>query len=198
MIKKTPKVVCFFNVSKGLKGMMSYINIMESISEHLPTNKCSSCRVSRELTEIGPNGRNGCFKTCQKCREHKKRTREKKANSIQSQRSNPVLTIDDFVRDGWAGMTAELLEPMSYEERCAIRINLNTVVSRLNIFFICENIIRYCVRDPSLRIEETGSVPVGTIMDTETIEVHLPDRGAHFTVKLGDTWRDIRENIHCC
>ena len=114
--------------------MMSYINIMESISENLPKMKCSSCRVSRELAEFGPNGRNGCFKTCQKCREQKKRSREKKANSIQSQRSNPVLTIDDFVRDGWAGMTAELLEPLTYDERCAIHIAMSTVVSRLNIF----------------------------------------------------------------
>ena len=177
--------------------MMSYINIMESISENLPKNKCSSCGCLRELAEFGPNGRNGCFKTCQKCRENKKRSRDKKANSIQSQRSNPVLTFDDFVRDGWAGMTAELLEPMTYEERCAIRINLDTVVSRLNIFFICENIIRYCGPDPSVPIEETGSVEVGTIMGTETIEVHLPDRGAHFTVNLGDTWGEIRENIHC-
>ena len=101
---------------------MSYINIMESISENLPKKKCSSCGCLRELAEFGPNGRNGCFKTCQKCRENKKRSREKKANSIQSQRANPVLTLDDYVRDGWAGMTAELLEPLTYEERCDIYI----------------------------------------------------------------------------
>ena len=90
-------------------------------------------------------------------------------------------------------MTAELLEPLTYEERCAIHIDMNTVVSRLNIFFICERIIRYCGPDP---IDNTGSVEVGTIMDTETIEVHLPDRGGHFTVNLGDTWGDTREQTN--
>ena len=94
-------------------------------------------------------------------------------------------------------MTAELLEPLTHEERCAIRITRNTVVSKLNIFYICENIIRYCGPDPSVPIEETGSVPVGTIMGPESIEVHLPDRGAHFTVNIGDTWREIREDLHC-
>ena len=170
---------------------------METISENLPKKKCSSCGCLRELSEFGPNGQNGCFKTCQKCRANKKKSRDKKANSNKSQSAKPVLTIDDYIPDEWAGMTAELLEPLTFEERCDIRIHRDTVVSKLNIFFICKNIHRYCSRDPSVPIEETGEVPVGTMMDTDTIEVHLPDRGAHFTVHLGDTWGEIRENIHC-
>ena len=170
---------------------------METISEDLPKKKCSSCRCLRETEEFEKCGPGACFKTCQKCRENKKRSRANKANLIQSQKSEPTLTIDDYVQDGWSRMTAELLEPLTHEERCAIRITRNTVVTKLNIFYICENIIWYCGPDPSVPIEETGSVPVGTIMDTETIEVHLPDRGAHFTVHLGDTWGEIRENIHC-
>ena len=170
---------------------------METISENLPKQKCSSCGCLRELSDFGPNGRDGCFKTCLKCRASKKKSRDKKANSNKSQSAKPVLTIDDYIPDEWAGMTAELLEPLTFEERCAIRIHRDTVVSKLNIFSICKNIHRYCSRDPSVPIEETGEVPVGTIMDTETIEVHLPDRGAHFTVHLGDTWGEIRENIHC-
>ena len=145
--------------------MMSYIDIMESISENLQKKNCSSCGCLRELAEFGPNGRNGCFKTCQKCRENKKRSREKKANSIQSQRANPVLTLDDYVRDGWAGMTAELLEPLTYEERCDIYIyiyiyiyiNKDIVVSRLNIFLyvkILSGIVAptppYLLRKPAL------------------------------------------------
>ena len=127
---------------------------METISENLPKKKCSSCGCLRELAEFGPNGRNGCFKTCQKCREHKKRSREKKANSIQSQRSNPVLTLDDYVRDGWAGMTAELLEPLTYEERCDmyryiyIYIHKDTVVSRLNILFSVKRFINIVAPTP--------------------------------------------------
>ena len=189
--------------------MVSYINIMESINESLPTMKCSSCKVSREFIHFGPNGRNGCFKTCLNCRVNKKKSRDKKANSKTNEGSNPEsepavsassassTCRDHWLYDGWADMTAELLEPMSYDERCAIHICQTTAVTRLYIFFICEKIIKYCGRDPSLPFEETGSVEVGTIMDTETIEVHLPDRGAHFTVKLGDTWGEIRENIHC-
>ena len=173
---------------------MAYLDIMETISEELPKKKCSSCGCLRELCDFGPNGRNGCFKTCQKCRGNKKKSRDKKANS---KKSEPVLTLDDYVRDEWADMTAELLESLTYEEKCAIRFNKDTVVTKLNILFMCQNIIRYCGPDPSVPIEETGSVPVGTIMGPETIEVHLPDRGAHFTVNIGDTWREIRENIHC-
>ena len=173
--------------------------------------KCSSCKVSREFSEFGPNCRGGCFKTCTNCRANKKKSRDKKANSsnkgsssLSHPDSEPAvsttsgLTFNDYLNDGWAGMTAELLEPMTYEERCAIHIDMNTVMTRLNIFFMCERIIRYCGRDPSKPFDETGSVPVGTIMGTHTIEVHLPDRGAHFTARLGDTWGDIRENIHCC
>ena len=95
-------------------------------------------------------------------------------------------------------MTAELLATMTYDERCAIHIAMNTVVSKLNILFICENIIRYCGPDPSLPIEEAVTIEVGTFMCPETIEVHFPDRGGHVTVSLRDNWGDIRENIHCC
>jgi hypothetical protein len=35
-------------------------------------------------------------------------------------------------------------------------------------------------------------------MDRETIEVCMSERGGHFTVKLGDTWADVKEGIHCC
>ena len=170
---------------------------METISEELPKKKCSSCGCLRELCDFGPNGRNGCFKTCQKCRGNKKKSRDKKANSNKSQKSEPVLTLDDYVRDEWADMTAELLESLTFEERCAIRFNKDTVMTKLNMFFMCKNIHRYCGRDPSKPIEETGEVPVGTRIGTDTIEVHLPDRGADFTLHLGDTWGEIREDIHC-
>jgi hypothetical protein len=40
------------------------------------------------------------------------------------------------LHDGWADMTAELLEPMTYNERCDIHICARTVVSRLNIEYI--------------------------------------------------------------
>ena len=75
--------------------MMSYINIMESISEIENKIKCSSCKVSRESMEFEKCGPGACFKTCQKCRDNKKRSRTNKANLTQ-----PVLTINDFLNDG--------------------------------------------------------------------------------------------------
>jgi hypothetical protein len=39
---------------------------------------------------------------------------------------------------------------------------------------------------------------VGTVLSEETIDVYMKDRGGDFKVKLGDTWAEIRENIHCC
>jgi hypothetical protein len=105
---------------------------------------------------------------------------------------------DHWLNNGWGDMTAELLEPMTYDERCNIHICATTVVSRLNIVYICAKIHKYCGADPSLHNEETGTTEVGTILSEETIKVYLMERGGDFEVKLGDTWAEIRENIHCC
>ena len=171
---------------------------MESINENLEIMKCSSCSVSRDKAEFEKCYPRTYFKTCRKCRETKKRSRAKKADLIQNQMMEPILTIDDYLTDEWANMTAELLETMTFEEKCEIPICMHTKVSRLNILFIGQKIHKYCEGDTRLPFEERGEVPVCTVLDTETIEVHLPDRGGHFTVKHGDTWADIRENIHCC
>ena len=85
-------------------------------------------------------------------------------------------------------MTREALDLLSYEEKEAIPIKLNTVVSKSNIEFINEKIIKYCGED----------VDCNTIMDTETIRVWLPRREGYVEVILGDTWAKVRENIHCC
>ena len=159
---------------------------------------CSSCKVFRESAEFEKCWPGTYFKTCQKCRENKKRSRAKKANFILSQRTQPILTIDDYLTDEWATMTAELLETMTFEEKCEIHIDMNTKVSRLNIFFIGQKIHKYCEGDTRLPFDERGEVPVCTVLDEETIEVHLPDREGHFTIKHGDTWAEVRENIHCC
>ena len=186
---------------------MTYINIMESINEIENKIKCSSCKVSRESMEFEICGPGACFKTCHNCRKRKKNARAKKSNSSSSSGFDLVISSsspasstirDHWLLDGWADMTPELLEPMTFDERCAIHICMTTVVSRLNIFFITRQIHKYCGRDPSLPFDETGEVPVGTVMDEETIEVVLPDREGHFTVKLGDTWGEVRENLHCC
>ena len=150
--------------------MMSYTNIMESMSEHLPNMKCSCCKVSRELPELGPNSRNGCFKTCTICRASKKKSRDNKAKSNSNQGSNPeselvvssssasVLTINGFLNDGWANMTAELLEPLMYEERCAIHIEINTVVTRLNIFSYVKILTDIVVATPPYLLRKLGLV----------------------------------------
>ena len=96
--------------------------------------------------------------------------------------------IKFYDEDKWALMTCEALDVLSYEEKKAIPINLTTVVSMLNIEFINEKIIKYCGNDQECK----------TIMDTETIRVWMTERGGDFEVKLGDTWAEVRENIHCC
>ena len=151
------------NVSKGLKGVMSYINIMESISENLPKKKCSSCGCLRETEEFEKCGPGACFKTCLKCRENKKRSRANKANSKTSKGSNPEsepssssTCRDHWLDDGWAKMTAELLEPMTYDERCAIHICQTTAVSRLNIFFSVKRFINIVVATPPYLLRKLG------------------------------------------
>ena len=169
---------------------------MESINENVEMSKikCSSCNVSRDVQWFGDNGKNGCFKTCSMCRASKKRSRDKKKEN--SRGSSTVR--DHWLHDGWYDMTAELLEPMTYNERCDIHICARTVVSRLNILYICEKIHSYCGLDPSSSNEEAGTADVGTVMSEETIDVYMKDRGGDFKVKLGDTWAEIRETIHCC
>jgi hypothetical protein len=117
---------------------------------------------------------------------------EEKEHSTQSSTNR-----DHWLNNGWAAMTAELLEPMTYDERCAIHICATTVVSRLNIEYICKKIHKYCGPDP-LHLQEIGASEVRTILSEETIKVYLTNRGGDFEVKLGDTWAEIRENIHCC
>jgi hypothetical protein len=169
---------------------------MESINENVEMSKmkCSSCNVSRDIQWFGDNGRNGCFKTCSKCRASKKKSREKRKENSRGSST----TRDHWMFDGWKNMTAELLEPMTYAEKCAIHICGSTVVSRLNIEYMCEKIHLYCGPDPSIPNEETGDTDVGTVLSEESIDVYMKDRGGDFKVKLGDTWAEIRENIHCC
>ena len=96
------------------------------------------------------------------------------------------ITVCD--EDKWALMTSEALDLLSYEEKEAIPIKLNTVVSKCNLFFMCEKIIKYCGED----------VECKTVMDTEKIRVWLTRRDGYFEVKFGYTWAEVRENIHCC
>ena len=44
--------------------------------------------------------------------------------------------------DKWAPMTSEALDLLYYEEKEAIPIKLDTVVSKLNIFLMCEKSIK--------------------------------------------------------
>ena len=69
-----------------------------------------------------------------------------------------------------------------------IPINLETVVSKSNLFFISEKINKYCGEDQECK----------TMMDTEIIRVWMTRREGYFEVKFGDTWAEVRENLHCC
>jgi hypothetical protein len=95
---------------------------------------------------------------------------------------------EHWIGDGWADMTEELLKPMTYEQKEQIHICATTKVSALNMFWICEKIIRYCRDD----------LTVHTKLTKDTIEVCITERGGEFTVEIGDTWFEIREQIHCC
>ena len=53
-------------------------------------------------------------------------------------------------------MTAELLEPMSYEERCAIHIDMNTVMTKLNIFSCVRGLSDIVVATPPILLMKLG------------------------------------------
>jgi hypothetical protein len=160
------------------------------------TKKCNNCKKALSVEVFGDNGKGECFKTCDSCRDsaRERKARDKFRRAVEVEqffkkdvKTEVVKLIETHV-DEWALMSRESLDLLSYEEREAIPINPWTVVSELNIFFICEKIIKYCGDDAECT----------TVMDTETIQVFMTDRGGDFVVKHGDTWAEIREGIHCC
>jgi hypothetical protein len=111
------------------------------------------------------------------------------SSSSSSSDAKPASTTrEHWLGDGWADMTAELLNDMTYEQIVEIHICATTRVSELNIFWICEKILRYCGNDLVVR----------TCVSSKEIEVWMTERGGGFTVELGDTWFEIREQLHCC
>jgi hypothetical protein len=126
------------------------------------------------------------FKTCELCRNSKKNYRDKKRveekeSSIKSKSSSssgeaassstderPVSTVrEHWIGDGWADMTEELMKPMTYEQKEQIHICATTIVSKLNMFWICEKIIRNCGND----------LTVQTKLTKDKIEVYITERG---------------------
>ena len=67
-------------------------------------------------------------------------------------------------------------------------INLDTVVSKSNLAFINEKMIKHCGEDNECE----------TVMETEIIRVWMKRREAYFEVKFGDTWAEVCENMHFC
>jgi hypothetical protein len=111
------------------------------------------------------------------------------SSSSSSRAEKTVSTVrDHWLGDGWADMTAELLKDMTYEQILEIHICATTRVSELNIFWIGEKILRYCGND----------LVVKTFVSSDEIEVWITERGGGFTVELGDTWFESREQLHCC
>jgi hypothetical protein len=154
--------------------------------------------------------KDGCFKTCELCRNTKKKCRDKKRGKVDEEKESstksksssssgeaaesstdekPADTVrEHWLGDGWKDMTEELLKSLTYEQKEQIHICATTQVSALNIFWICEKIIRYCGDD----------LTVATKLTKNQIEVYITVREGHFTVNLGDTWFEIREQLHCC
>jgi hypothetical protein len=111
------------------------------------------------------------------------------SSSSSSSDAKPASTKrEHWLVDGWADMTAELLNDMTYEQILEIHICATTRVSELNIFWIGEKILRYCGDD----------LVVKTAVSRTEIEVWITERGGGFTVELGDTWFEVREQLHCC
>jgi protein required for attachment to host cells len=187
---------------------------MESITEinNLnPSRQCSSCKVFRDTILFKDIKKMDYFKTCELCRMTKKKYRDKKRGAVEEEKeekeastksksssssssssssdSKPASTKrEHWLVDGWADMTAELLKDMTYEQIVEIHICATTRVSELNIFWICEKIIAYCSND----------LVVKTFVSDKEIEVWITERGGGFTVELGDTWFEVREQLHCC
>jgi hypothetical protein len=126
------------------------------------TKKCNNCKKVLSVEVFGDNGKNGCFKTCDSCRAS---GRERKARA-------------KFGKDVKSEVEPDFI---------IIPCNLNTVVSRNNIFFINEKIH-----------DDFGDEIYGTAQDEETITIFMNINNTEndFEVKLGDTWGEIRENIH--
>jgi NAD-dependent SIR2 family protein deacetylase len=128
------------------------------------TKKCGKCKKALSVEVFGDNGKNECFKTCDSCRAS---GRESKARA-------------KFKTD-----VEKEVEPTFIIIPC----NLNTVVSRHNIYFINEKIIN-----------EFGDEIYGTAQDEETITIYISidNTENNFKVNLGDTWGEVRENIQRC
>ena len=73
----------------------------------------------------------------------------------------------------------------THEEKEDIPINLNTVVTNLNIFLFLEKINEY-----------GEGLAYTTIANKEKIQVRMDVED--FEVKHGDTWAEVRENIQRC
>jgi hypothetical protein len=186
---------------------------MESITETNnlnPNRQCSSCKVFRDMLLFKDIKKGDYFKTCELCRISKKKCRDKKRGAVEEEKEGstksksssssgeaassstdekPASTKrEHWLVDGWADMTAELLKDMTYEQIQEIHICATTRVSELNIFWICEKILRYCGND----------LVVKTFVSSDEIEVWISERGGGFTVQIGDTWFEVREQLHCC
>jgi hypothetical protein len=189
------------------------------------TKKCNTCKKALSVEVFGDNGKGECFKTCDTCRAS---GRERKAwarfvkdvekeveqSKIESVVSEPVeetpeefwfnqlktgrarmkkrdsvkQVVEKEDEDGWALMTLETLKLLSYRERAALPFNKDTVMTELNIFFFKLKIERYCGNDEPCTAE----------INKDIIEVWMPRIGGDFKVRVGDTWAEVRENIHCC
>ena len=136
-----------------------------------------------DVDVFGDNGRGECFKNCDACRyrgkdEHarfalkKKMDKDEETRSCKGQESYDVLSDDSDCDVAVMHITT----------------NLYTVVSKSNIEFMNDKIIRYCC----------GYMECATALDFEnyTIQVYIPEQADSFDVKIGDTWSDVCKNIH--
>jgi hypothetical protein len=77
---------------------------------------------------------------------------------------------------------------MTCDEKEAIHICATTKVIGIHMMYICGKIRKYCGNDLAV---ETRFYP-------DNIEVSVTERGGSFTVRIGDVWAHVREQLHCC
>jgi hypothetical protein len=149
------------------------------------TKKCGNCKKALSVEVFGDNGKGECFKTCDACRAEG-RARKARVKFDKDVDKRERIAREDF-------------DSLSNEEKDAFTIipcNLNTVVSRHNIFFINEKILDYF--GDEIEIGTALDPGLDTETQTQSISVWITVGGVEneFEVNLGATWGEIRENLH--
>jgi hypothetical protein len=139
---------------------------MEAVKEVLDSNperQCSSCNVIRNEILFWDIKGGKCFKTCEVCRNSKKKYREKKS-----------LEVKESSIKSKSSSSSSPPPPDEYEYCC---VESEHAFDNWKIIECCGIDIAWDVKDE------------------DALEMYMTRTGKHFTLKVGDTWGDIKEGI---